>query len=189
MSDDADKQVSFLPFHAINEFMTNEYRQEVIRKTLFATVDLPEAFNAALERNIKKNVKIAGFRNSAKAPAALKVKPVADAFEKSPAMVAVILAAWAEIHADLRQRIFELLSGRKWELLPLDADRTRLPGFLTVWPAGEIFEALNAAYAEKYPEFPEENNDISLMCVWLSNRLPYEFREITRNLPTTTQAE
>jgi hypothetical protein len=68
-----------------------------------------------------------------------------------------------------------MLQNRKWELLPMEADRTRLPGFITVWPKGEDFEALNQAYAEAHPDAPAESNDIALMVVWLSARLPYSF--------------
>lgn len=179
MGQDPEKKVNFLPFHAINEFMTNEYRLEVVRSTLSALPRLPESVHEPIDRAIRKNVKIAGFRNSAKAPLALKLRPVAEAFEKSPTMVATILSAWADAHSDLRARIFDLLTNREWEMLPVEADRTRLPGFLTVWPGGQDFDTLNDVYNQTYPDFPAEKNDVSLMCVWLSNRLPYQFSDET----------
>ncbi|MCI0519720.1 MAG: hypothetical protein L0Z70_05615 [Chloroflexi bacterium] len=175
MTDTQDKKVMFLPFHALNEFMTSEYRQEVVRRALNALPDLPENLSAEINRQTGKSVRIQGFRNSLKAPAALRFKPTLEAFEKSPALVAAILAAWAETHPDLRQQVYALLQARQWELLPIDADRARLPGFITVWPKGEDFEALNRAFSEMYPEARAESNDVSLMVVWLSLRLPYAF--------------
>jgi hypothetical protein len=172
-----DKEVSFFPYHAINEFMTDEYRDTVVRSVLLAHDILPEEYNSRIDQNIKKSVKIPGFRNSAKAPAQMRVKPAIDSFQKNPALVAAILNAWAELHAALRQQVFDMLLSRHWELLPLDADRTKLPGFLTQWPAGEDFETLYAAFTSQLPEEKPEMNDVSLMVVWLSGRLPYEFVE------------
>ena len=37
----------------------------------------------------------------------------------------------------------------------------------------ENFDVLNAAFTDKYPDFLADNNDVSLMIVWLSGRLPY----------------
>jgi hypothetical protein len=172
-----EKKVSFLPFHAINEFMTPEYRLVVVRSALEALPGLPESFRAPIDRLTRKHVQVTGFRNSLKAPLALKVRPLASAYEKNPELVAAVLSAWAEAHAGLRQRVYDLLKSRNWELLPPDTDRTKLPGFLTKWPKGEDFTTLNQAFVEKYPDDPAPSDDVSLMVVWLSGRLPYEMSE------------
>lgn len=170
-------KVQFLPFHAINEFMRPDYRLEVVRSALNALPGLPEVYRAPIDQMTRRVVKVPGFRNSTKAPAARKIKPVAEAFEKSPDLVAAILAAWAEFHAELRQQVYDLLTTRNWEVLPPDADRTQLPGFLTHWPKDEDFEALNAAFKDKFPAYQANEDDVSLMVVWISGRLPYEFEE------------
>ncbi len=36
-----DNEVQFVPFHAINQFMIPEYRQEIIQKVLTHLEDLP----------------------------------------------------------------------------------------------------------------------------------------------------
>lgn len=168
-----DKTAEFLPFHAINEFMRPDYRLTVIRSALTALPSLPDRFRTAIEKLTKQYVRVAGFRNSLQAPAPLRVTPTAEAFEKHPELVAAILAAWAESHAELRARVYDLLKGQGWELLPAEADRTRLPGFLTRWPNGQDFEVLNKAYAEAHPDHQATDDDVSLMVVWLSGRLPY----------------
>jgi hypothetical protein len=168
------KHASFLPFHAINEFMRPDYRVEVVRAALQALPGLPEPQRAQIDKLTRRTVKVPGFRNSAKAPAALRVKPTAEAFEKSPGLVAAILSAWTDAHPQLRSEVNDLLLDRGWELLPIDADRTKIPGFLTRWPKGEDFETLTTVYAERYPESKASSDDVSLMVVWLSGRLPYE---------------
>jgi hypothetical protein len=169
-----DKYAQYLPFHAINQFMRDDYRLSVIRSVLSALPSLPEEFRAPIDRLTKKTVRVPGFRNTVKAPVSIRVKPTVDAFEKSPQLVAAILSAWAAIYPELRQMVYDLLVSRGWEILPAEADRTKLPGFIPTWPRGEDFEILNKAFVEAYPDAQIENDDVSLMVVWLSVRLPFK---------------
>jgi hypothetical protein len=172
-----DKKVQFFPFNAINDFMRPDYRLEVVRVVLNALPGLPEELRAHLDRLTRKIVQVSGFRNSAKAPVNLRVRPTAEAFEKNPHLVASILAAWSYKHTTLQQQVYSLLISRNWDILPPDADRTKLPGFLTKWPRNENFDTLNIAFTEKFPEAQFTKDDISLMTVWLSNRLPYNLSQ------------
>ncbi|MBI3240686.1 MAG: hypothetical protein HYZ49_00115 [Chloroflexi bacterium] len=174
-----DKTAQFLPFHALNEFMRHDYRLTVIRTALNALPGLPGHFRQPIDKMTKQVVRVPGFRNGAQAPASLKVVPVAEAFGKSPELVAAILAAWAEARTDLRQQVYDLLKGRGWEVLPPEADRAKLPGFLTKWPKGEDFDLLNKAFAEAHPDSTATTDDVSLMAVWVSGRLPLEAEEET----------
>jgi hypothetical protein len=169
----SEKKAKFLPFHAINEFMRNDYRLSVIRSVLLELPSLSEERRAPIDRLTKKYVRVPGFRNGAKAPASIRVKPTVEAFEKSPQLVAAILAAWAETQPELRQNVYDLLVLRGWEILPVEADRAQLPGFIAAWPKGENFEIINSAFTESYPEAQATSDDISLMVVWLSVRLPF----------------
>jgi hypothetical protein len=123
---------------------------------------------------LKKLIQIPGFRNSLQAPVTLKVKPTANAFEKNSALTGAILSAWASNKIELRQKVYELLIGRGWEILPPEADRTKLPGFLTTWPANEDFQELNEAFREANPDFISTSDDVSLMAVWIGGRLPID---------------
>ncbi|RPI79558.1 MAG: hypothetical protein EHM41_23770, partial [Chloroflexi bacterium] len=131
-----EKTGELIPFHAINEFMRNDFRFEVVRSTLVGLNTLPENRRLPIERLTKKLVKVPGFRHSDKAPTAVRINPTVSAFEKNPDLVAAVLNAWAEIHAPLRQQVYDLLVERSWQVLPLEADRTKLPGFFIKWPKG-----------------------------------------------------
>lgn len=168
----SEKTAEFLPFHALNEFMRPDYRLTVVRSALTALPKLPGTFRSPIDKLTRKIVHVPGFRDGTQAPPSLKVAPVADAFQKSPELVAAILSAWAEVHTDLRAQVFALLQGRGWELLPPEADRTKLPGFMTTWPKGEDFDVLNKAFSEAHPGHEATSDDVSLMIVWLSVRLP-----------------
>src|SRR3990172_4731358 len=178
-----NKEISLFPYHAINEFMTDEYRTHVVRQVLNALPDLPDELKNPIERISKKAVNIPGFRNSQKAPASLKVKPTIDAFLKNPALVAAILAGWAGLNLELRQQVYDLLVNRGWDILPPDADRSKLPGFIMQWYNGEDFDTLFQVFQAAYPGKIVEQNDVSLMAVWLCGRLPYEFVDMTKKDP------
>ncbi len=209
----SENTVEFLPLHAINEFMRPDFRMTVIRKTLSALPQLPDNLSGPVNHLTRRFVKVPGFRNSEKAPTMVKVLPMANAFEKSSELVGAVLAAWAEVHSSLREQIFNVLKERNWPffptemhslqdlpslkterdwgVLPLNADRTKLPGFLIFWPKGEDFENLYETFAKLYPEATASLDEVSLMAVWLSMRLPYHITEEdeSRDAQADTPAE
>jgi hypothetical protein len=159
--------MQFLPFHAINEFMRNDFRIILLRHTMQALPELPSKTQANLNKLTKKYVKVPGFRNSAKAPASVKAVGMVKPFEKEPKLVAAVIAAWVEANAELRDQIFSILSSFGWKLLPVEANRARLPGFLTEWPEEEDYEKIYDTYEEDYPEGEYSIDEVSLMAVWL----------------------
>ncbi len=172
-----ENTVEFFPFHAINEFMRDDFRLTVVQSTLAALSSLDESYKTEIDKHVKKGIQIPGFRRADKAPNLLKAGPIAKNFEKDPAMVSAIVTAWAEHNAGLRQEVFDLLTSRGWELLPIDAQRSKLPGFMLKWPKSEDFETLYKAYQEAHPETTVSNDEVCLMAVWLGMRLPYEIVE------------
>jgi hypothetical protein len=169
-----EKEARFLPFNAINEFMRDDYRLQVIKTTLIALPSLPEEHQKAINRLTRRHVQVPGFRNSVKAPVPLRAKSSVEAFEKNHQFCAAILSGWSESRSELRQLVYDLMIERGWDVLPAEADRARLPGFALTWPEEENFEVFNAAFLEKYPNVDFYSDDISLMVVWLSARLPYQ---------------
>jgi hypothetical protein len=190
-----DQKIEFLPFHAINDFMRPDFRLIVIKDALSKLPGLPSSLREPVERNIRKSVKIPGFRHPEKAPLLMKITPCAQVFEKNPEFVADLLAAWAEAHPSLRSQVMQVFQQRgwyffptqitsaaefslpttekDWGILPATADRTRLPGFVIYWPKSENFEALYDTYIDIYPGGESSMDEVGLMAVWLSMRLPY----------------
>jgi hypothetical protein len=189
------ENTEFLPFHAINEFMRPDFRLSVIRNTLTSQSSLSESFSKELNQKIKKRVSVPGFRNSDKAPALMKVLPTTKSFEKNPDLVAAVLSCWVELKPELRDQVYQLLKSRNWRMFqetdgmnienltielikewpvfPITINRAKLPGFFTHWPNGEDFEVLYNNYSELFPESKSSIDEVSLMIVWLSMRLPY----------------
>lgn len=168
------EKAQFLPFHAINDFMLPDFRLNVLQSVLGSLDSLTPERRNALQGLLKRTLKISGFRNPLQAPVGLKARHAVATFERNAEFVAQIAAAWSELRPDLRQQVFDLLCELGWEVLPVEADRTKLPGFLTRWPKSDSFEAITGAFHQKYPDVDVADNDISLMTVWLGGRLPYD---------------
>ncbi len=173
-----DNQIQYLPFHAINEFMLDEFRRQVITKVLREVEKLPGERRGRINGMVRKYVSLPGFRNSALAPLMLRVKGSITPFERRAEFAGQVLQGWAELQPELRDQIHAMLVARNWEdLLPAFADRSKLPGFMTEWPKSETYDILDQAYAEMYPDAGTSSDDIRLMAVWIANRLPYELFE------------
>jgi hypothetical protein len=169
-----DNQAQFLPYHAINEFMVSEYRHQVLTAVFNRFDRLPGVRRSAINSLVKRHIQVPGFRNSAHAPAGVKARAAAATFEKNPNFAAQVLQGWSELHPELREQVHAFLTAREWQLLPAEADRSQLPGFLPEWPEGQDYDVLGAAFAEMYPDAAVEENDLRLMIVWLAGRLPYD---------------
>ncbi len=170
----SDEQIQFFPFHGINEFMVPDYRLHVLQ-AVFSNLDrLPKERRAAINNLLKRHVQVPGFRNSTLAPAGLKARSSVSTFERRPEFAAQVLQGWSDLNPELRQKVYDFLIAQEWEALPPDADRTTLPGFMVEWPAGQDYDVLGQGFAEMYPDFTPEVNDLRLMIVWVANRLPYD---------------
>ena len=180
-----NSKLSFIPFNAINEFMRTDYRMILIRNTLIGLPKLSPKTQTSINKLTKKHVKVPGFRNSTKAPASVRAVSMVKPFEKEAKLVSGILSAWGELNSELRQQIYDLLSAYGWKLLPPEADRTRLPGFLTQWPQEDDYEVIYEGFIESYPDNDYGIDDVSLMAVWVSLRLPIEkvSKENIQDLP------
>ena len=157
--------------------MIDDFRQQVIHTVFVNFNKLTDEQQRHINSLVRKNVKVQGFRNSALAPMQLKINGCVETFRKSHQFVAQILSAWCKIYFELRKNIYDFLVERTWPLLPIDTDRSLLPGFMVEWPADEKFEVLTQTFREKFSDSSVSDDDISLMIVWLSNHLPYEMVE------------
>ncbi len=169
-----NKQAQFFPFHGINEFMLPDFRLKVIQAIFNGFNQLPGERRSAINGLVKRYVQVPGFRNSTQAPAGVKARAAVSVFERRADFVAQVLQGWSELHPDLRQKVYDFLKAREWELLPVEADRSKLPGFLTEWPEGQDYDVLGQGFQDMYPGYEHEENDLRLMIVWLAGRLPVD---------------
>lgn len=168
-----NKKAQYLPFHAINEFMRDDFRVAILQEVLNSYDKVEKERTLRINRLIAKGVQIPGFRNSSLAPLGVKVRQSTTLFESSPEFAALIVDCWSQLHQQLKNAIWQLLEEKNWKPLPMEIDRTILPGFTTNWPKEDKFELFVQAIHEKIPDLAENDDNISLMVVWMSNKLPY----------------
>jgi len=170
-------KAKYLPFHAINEFMRDDFRLTVLQDVLSKLDSIGKENALHINRLITKGVQIPGFRNSSLAPLGIKVRQCVSLFESSQEFAALIVDTWSHLHQPLMDAVWKLVEDRNWKPLPLEIDRTLLPGFSTNWPKADTFESFEQALHEKMPELNENDDNISLMVVWVGNKLPYGLYE------------
>ncbi len=170
-----NQEIPFLPFAAINNFMLDDYRVEVLNKVISGLNRQTNRNAGILKSLVKRYIQVPGFRDASKAPAALIARNAEKPFQQASDFAGRLIACWADLYPGLAAEVHALLVERQWpELLPVDADRNEMPGFYASWPQDETFETILAAYKEKYPQSTAGDYDISLMTVWLGGRLPLD---------------
>ncbi len=168
-----EEKVQVLPFHAVNEFMREDYRLDVLHEVFSALDRCTPMQKQLILRMFAKNVNVPGFRNSGLAPLAIKIKNSPTLFERSHDFSATIMESWSNLHPELKTAMHSLLTERGWTLQPLEADRSLLPGFQIDWPKTDNFESLIKGIHAAQTEMKESDDNISLMAVWVGNKLPY----------------
>ena len=169
-----DQYEEYLPFNAINEFMRDDYRLIILHETITHLNDANPEQQKEISKLISQYIKIPGFRKSNLAPAPMKAKNAVVLFQQSAAFSSKIVETWSSLHPKLKETVWTVLTEKGWEPAPIDIDRTVLPGFQTHWPKADTFEAINTAVRALAPDLSETDDDISLMAVWIGNRLPYD---------------
>jgi hypothetical protein len=172
-----NSKTKFLPFNALNEFMRDDYRISVIQEVFTSFEKLDKEQAVRINRLFAKGVQIPGFRNSSMAPTAVKIRHASAIFERSAEFVALVVNCWSYLHSLLKDAAWKLLDDRNWKPLPVGADRSLLPGFQVDWPKGDTFETMIQQFRQNNPEIVESDDDISLMMVWIGNKLPYGLYE------------
>ena len=163
---------SLLPLISLNVFLLPDFRREILTTVLYQKDDLSPDNTQELRQAIREFVKISGFRNPLAAPQALQVRAMESPFEKESRFVKAILSSWADINSDLQAKVQAVLPELGFEpndQAPLYPDPEN--AFAVGWPEDLSFEKL-ADLVKQKTETDASSNEISLMTVWLTGRLP-----------------
>ena len=163
---------SLLPLISLNVFLLPDFRREILTTVLNQKDDLSPEIKQELRQALKEFVKISGFRNPLAAPQALQVRAMESPFEKESRFVKAILSSWADLKLDLGAKVQSVLPELGFEpndQAPLYPDPEN--AFAVGWPEDLSFEKL-ADLVKQKTETDASSNEISLMTVWLTGRLP-----------------
>ena len=163
---------SLLPLISLNVFLLPDFRREILTTVLDQKDNLSPEIKQEFRQAIKEFVKISGFRNPLAAPQALQVRAMESPFEKESRFVKAILSSWADINSDLQAKVQAVLPELGFEpndQAPIYPDPEN--AFAVGWPENLSFEKL-ADMVKQKTETDASSNEISLMTVWLTGRLP-----------------
>jgi len=169
------KEEIYLPFKAVNVYMQPDYRKSVVEYLLTHIKKLKANDKARLIAAIKKYVKVNGFRNPTLAPLSLKVNAYTQAFEKESSLVRITLELWVLLQKKLQTNVKSFLQTKKWKCLSMDREiLDDEEAFLPKWPKSQTSEKVFKAFKKVFPDFKTNQDDVSLMTIWISGHLPTE---------------
>lgn len=165
-------EIENLPFKTVNVFIERDFLEELVKKILTNLKKLSKEDQITFNQLFRKYVTVLGFRNPLHAPLPLQTKAYATAFEEKEEVVPFTLSTWAKIEENLANQVMEWLKAEKWEDLALRRDFDDSLGFKNDWPDETPLETIIKKFQENNPDLEISKDDLSLMILWVSGRLP-----------------
>lgn len=165
-------EVENLPFKTINVFIERDFLEALVKQILSNLKMLSKEDQKKFNQLFRKYVTVLGFRNPLHAPQPLQIKAYATAFEDKEEVIPFTLSTWAKVQEDLANKVMDWLKAEKWEDLALYREFDDSLGFKNDWPENLELDTLVAKFQEKYPDIEATKDDLSLMLLWVSGRLP-----------------
>jgi hypothetical protein len=161
------------PYKSINVFIDHNYLQDILETILVEIKQLSKEEQIEFSRTFRQNVKVFGFRNPTQAPLPLQVKSYVEAFEEKEEIIPVSLTFWTKINHGLAQKVKLWLEKKGWDGLELERNFNESEGFLSDWPDELTLEKLISEFNKDHPDHKFNENDIILMVLWISGKLPF----------------
>ncbi|MDY6873137.1 MAG: hypothetical protein SVR81_04100 [Chloroflexota bacterium] len=166
------------PYKTINVFIEQNYLEAVMETVLTGVKKLPKQDQIDFSRFMRKYVSILGFRDPSRAPLPLRVNALTNAFEEKDEVVPVTLSVWAKIKKKLAKQVKSWLDDEGWDDLETERSYEENGGFTADWPKKLTFDKLVKDFKKANPDFKFERDDLILMVLWTSGKLPKDQSDI-----------
>ncbi len=163
-----------LPYKAINVYIDQDYLMKVANDILTKVNKLPKQDQIDFSHFIKKHINVLGFRDSSRAPLPLQVNALVKTFEEKDEVVPFLLSIWAKINKKLAKDVKSWLESEGWKDLATEREFSEGAGFIEDWPKKLTFDKLVKDYQKFNPDAKFERDDLILMVLWISGKLPPE---------------
>lgn len=167
-------EIETLPYKTLNVFINHDYLEHILGDLLKRKDALSKADQIAFTTEFRRYVTILGFRNPIRAPHSLQLNAYVSAFEQKNEVIPYTLNTWIKLNRDLADKVMKWLDSQGWDNLALEREFGEADGFSTQWPEGVTFEKLVDEFKKAHPKLELSNDDLILMMVWISGRLPRE---------------
>lgn len=165
-------EVEYLSFKTINVFIERGFLEEILTQILTNLRDLSKENQIEFNQHFKKYVTVLGFRNPKHAPLPLQVKAFATAFEEKEEVIPFTLSTWAKIKDDLANAVLKWLQSENWDDLALVRNFDDDQGFKNDWPDDLSLDTVIEDYQKDHADMEVSKDDLTLMILWVSGRLP-----------------
>jgi hypothetical protein len=166
--------IETVPFKAINVFINQDYLESVLKAVLTGYKKLPKQKQIEFTHFLRKYVTILGFRDPSRAPLPLQINALAKAFEEKDEVVPYVLSIWAKVNKKLAADVTAWLEENKFENLASEREYAEEAGFTPDFPEKMSFDKVEKDFAKANPDAKYERDDLILMVLWISGRLPKE---------------
>jgi len=166
--------IEYLPYKAVNVFINREYLEQLLESVLNGYNKLSKEKQIAFVKLFRQHVNVLGFRNAIRAPLSLQIKAYSSAFEEKNEVVPFTLSTWVELNSSLASEVEDWLDAEGIEVLDRDRGFIETEGFLTDWPKKLTFDKLVKNFEKAKPNVKHNRDDLILMVLWISGKLPPE---------------
>lgn len=161
-----------LSYRAINVFVERDYLEHVVGSILEGLKGLSKEEQIVFNSQFKKFVTVLGFRNPVRAPLSLQINAFASAFEAKEELVPITLTTWAKLNSSFSEKVKSWLKAEGWDNLKTKRNYVHNEGFILDWPEDLTFDQINENFKKANPGLEYNQNDLILMVLWISGRLP-----------------
>ena len=164
----------YLPFKTINVFIERNNLREILEFVIKNVDKLPKEDQISFGNSFREYVSILGFRNPLRAPLPLQVNAYVRAFEDMDEVIPFTLTSWTKLRSDFAEKVKDWLKSEGWEDLQLVREYDETKGFIQEWPESLTFEKLNDDFAKANPNLDYDQDELLVMILWISGKLPDE---------------
>lgn len=167
-------EIETIPFKAINVYINEDYLETVLKSVLTGYKKLPKQAQIEFVVFLRKYATVLGFRDPSRAPLTLQANALAKAFEKKDEVVVYVLSVWAKVNNKLADEVKSWLSEQGLKDLETEREFAENAGFTRDLPKKLGFDKIEKEFAKANPDSKFERDDLILMVLWISGRLPNE---------------
>jgi hypothetical protein len=166
--------IETVPFKTINVYINQDYLESIMKAVLTGFKKFSKQEQIDFTRFLRKYVKILGFRDPSRAPLSLQINALAKAFEEKDEVVPVVLSIWTKVNKKLAGDVKAWLEENKFKNIEMEREYSEDAGFTPDLAKKWKFEKVEKDFSKTNPDTKFERDDLILMVLWLSGRLPKE---------------
>jgi hypothetical protein len=164
----------YLPYKTINVLMDRDYLDQILEDVLVGKNKLSKKEQITFSNQFRHYIKVLGFRNPTIAPFPLQLRAYRSAFIEKDEVIPFTLSVWVKTHLEFADKVKTWMENNDWKTLGFEREYQESEGFTNAWPDNLSLDQLVSNFEKDHPDAKFDRNDLILMVIWLSGKLPQE---------------